>query len=80
MGAVSRGPWFCLALRQAKRCFLQRRVMESLRARQLPPATWLLEVKQLSSASTSLRVKRLPSGWRRPSLRRLRRSSSWRWL
>jgi hypothetical protein len=98
MGTVSRGPWFCLALREAKRYFLQRRVMESLRAKQpprenssyemmwslwasqLPPATWLLEAKQLPWASTSLRVKRLPSGWRRPSLRRLRRSSSWRWL
>jgi hypothetical protein len=72
MGKVSRGPWFCLALRQAKQCFLQRRVMRLLRAkrsppenrsyavkpwlwaRQLRPATWLLEAEQSLLARTSL--------------------------
>jgi hypothetical protein len=92
MRTVSRGFWFCLALREAKRCFLQRRGMQSFRAkqpprenslyeamrltwaRQLRPATWLLEVKQLPLASRPLQVKQLPLGWPRLSLRRLRRS------
>jgi hypothetical protein len=33
---VSRGFWFCLAPREVKRCFLQHRVMQSLRAKQPP--------------------------------------------
>jgi hypothetical protein len=98
MGTVSRGFWFCLAPREVKRCFLQHRVMQSLRAKQPPrentsyeampwlwarqsrPVAWLPGAKQLPLASTPLQVKQLPWGWRRPSLRRLRRSSPCRWL
>ena len=36
MGTLSRDPWFYLALGQAKRCFLQRRGVRLLRAKQPP--------------------------------------------
>jgi hypothetical protein len=84
MGTVSRGFWFCLALREVKRCFLQHQVMQSLRAKQPPRANTSYEAmrwlwtRQVRPTTWLPEVKQLPLGWPRPSLRRLHRSSSCR--
>ena len=63
MGTVSRGFWFCLALGEVKRCFLQRRVMQSFQAKQPPrenssyEAMRWLWVRQLRPATSLPEVK-----------------------